>query len=163
MRWALGSLTLAVLALAPIGSARDDAAFESNQRDWTTEQGTIAPAKPSTEPLTKSARAEGRRLYERLLALRRAEVARATARSQEPTPVRELPADNAEPQAEGRFHGTPSGFVNVFEENTLADDAGKASQVAEPSAANEGRYVMMAGNFYRSRSVDGGATWTNIP
>jgi hypothetical protein len=162
LKWALGLIAVVALAIVPVVNATDEGSSEQTLGSFTTEQSTITPDRPS-EPLSPSARSEGARLHRGLIELRREEAAEAAARPQEPTPQRELSAAAAEPQAESRFHGTPGAFIFASRENTLADDGGRASEVSEPSAVSEGRHVMMAGNWYRSRSSDGGTTWTNIP
>jgi hypothetical protein len=78
--------------------------------------------------------------------------------------VPEATAPETGPEGEGRFHGTPGNFVvgkNVL--NTRADEStcGTGSTLAEPAAANEGRYVYYTGNLrHQEYSTDGGTTWT---
>ena len=54
----------------------------------------------------------------------------------------------------------PSDLV-LFENIGLtdADTGGQTSTVGEPSLANNGREILLTGNWYASRSLDGGASW----
>jgi hypothetical protein len=160
VRWLLGLIAVGALLLPIGGAAREDVG--SAEPRYATDAGTVAPSPPTAERQPPGARAESRRLYERLIGMRRALAAKAAARPQAPAPIREISLDPTSPQAETRFHGSPAAFIATTKENTLADDVGKASQVTEPSAVNEGRHVTMAGNWYRSRSGNQGTTWTNI-
>jgi len=45
---------------------------------------------------------------------------------------------------------------------TDADTGGQTSTVGEPSVANNGRQIFMTGNWYATRSLDGGATWSHV-
>jgi hypothetical protein len=45
---------------------------------------------------------------------------------------------------------------------TDADTGGQTSTVGEPSAAANGDEILVSGNWYATKSVDGGATWTFV-
>ena len=65
--------------------------------------------------------------------------------------------------AKTRVHGNVNEFViGRNNENTLADDAGVGSALAEPSAANDGVQVFYTGNTFASFSINGGSTWTKV-
>lgn len=54
--------------------------------------------------------------------------------------------------------------VALFQNVSLqdADTGGQTSTVGEPSVANNGKQVLITGNWYAARSLDGGRTWDNI-
>lgn len=43
-----------------------------------------------------------------------------------------------------------------------ADTGGQTSTVGEPSAANNGRQILLTGNWYATRSLDNGNTWAHM-
>jgi len=43
-----------------------------------------------------------------------------------------------------------------------ADTGGQTSTVGEPSIANNGSQILMTGNWYATRSLDGGASWDDM-
>ena len=43
-----------------------------------------------------------------------------------------------------------------------ADTGGQTSTVGEPSVANNGREILLTGNWYATRSLDGGASWAHM-
>ena len=58
----------------------------------------------------------------------------------------------------------PSDFV-LFRNIALTDahTAGQTSNVGEPSLANNGREIFLTGNWYASRSLDKGTSWSHVP
>lgn len=67
--------------------------------------------------------------------------------------------------AETQFHGTPSDFI--FGRNNLNTRAnlnnGNTSTLAEPSAANDGPYVLASGNLRHAEfSTNGGGAWADV-
>jgi hypothetical protein len=164
--WAVAAAILVALLAAPSGgvnSARQG--DNANGTAYTTSSELVQPGDAAAlAPSTAASAATREATYQKILRLRGQEVAQAAARPQAPTVNRTIAAPDTTAQAAGtRFHGTPSTFITATKENTLADDLGRASQVTEPSAVNEGRHVLMSGNWYQSRSTDGGTTWTNLP
>src|SRR5437588_1847881 len=45
---------------------------------------------------------------------------------------------------------------------TPAETGGRTGTVGEPTVANNGQEVFLAGNWYATKSLDGGATWTFV-
>lgn len=72
---------------------------------------------------------------------------------------------NAGDFSDAQFHGTPSDFIfGRNNQNTRANLAnGNTSTLAEPSAANDGPYVIASGNLRHAEfSANGGSTWSDI-
>ena len=57
----------------------------------------------------------------------------------------------------------PNSFV-LFRNSGLkdADTGGQTSTVGEPSVANNGNQILLTGNWFATRSLDGGRTWDNL-
>jgi hypothetical protein len=69
-----------------------------------------------------------------------------------PTSVSKYKADDAE---------VPSSFM--IGRNVANTRARTQSTLAEPAAANEGKFIFYMGNTYATYSIDGGATWVDVP
>jgi hypothetical protein len=133
--------------------------------------GQIAPDDPAelaaaVAPQLSAAEMEDLQL--RLLQMREqmsAGAAGESAVSPGSTPLVAGRATDVAMPADTQFPGNPATLViGRNNKNTNANNAAKGSTLAEPAAANNAMRVFAAGNFNHAEvSVNGGATWADVP